>query len=57
MSSFFGQAFIGMVSKENGLESIISELNLTSLIPEPREYETFILKLKLRIYLNTQNMY
>ena len=44
MSSFFGQAFIGMVSKENGLESIISEVNLPSLIPDPREYETFILK-------------
>lgn len=44
MSSFFGQAFIGMISKENGLESIISEVNLPSLIAEPIEYETFILK-------------
>ncbi|MBO3757473.1 hypothetical protein J5O02_10655 [Streptococcus suis] len=44
MSSFFGQAFIGMVSKENGIESITSEVNLPSLIAEPREYETFILK-------------
>lgn len=33
-----------MISKENGLESIISEVNLPSLIAEPIEYETFILK-------------
>lgn len=44
MSSFFGQAFIGMVSKENGVESIVSEINLPSLVAEHREYETFILK-------------
>ena len=64
MSSFFGQAFIGMVSKENGLESIISELNLTSLIPEPREYETFILKAQIenlfeyaKYVLDHENLY
>jgi hypothetical protein len=64
MSSFFGQAFIGMVSKENGLESIISEVNLPSLIPGPREYETFILKAQIenlfeyaKYVLDHENLY
>lgn len=34
MSSLFGQAFIGMATKENGMESIASEINLPSLVPE-----------------------
>lgn len=44
MSSLFGQAFIGMATKENGMESIASEINLPSLVPEYKKYETFILK-------------
>lgn len=43
-SSLFGQAFIGMASKENGVETITSEINLPSLVPEHKKYETFILK-------------
>lgn len=57
MSSFFGQAFIGMISKENGLESIISEVNLPSLIAEPIEYETFILKAQTENLFEYANMY
>ena len=43
ISSFFGQAFIGTLSKDNGIEAVVSEINLPSLVAEHKEYETFIL--------------
>ena len=44
MSSFLVKLLLEWYLKKIGLESIISEVNLPSLIPDPREYETFILK-------------
>ena len=44
ISAIFGKAFIGTFFKDNNIGLEVSEIDLPSLIEEPTQYETFVLK-------------